>query len=218
MASPSPSAPTRIGVIADTHVGEYLDALPPSLFDALAGCELILHAGDISRAWVLDELARIAPVVAVRGDHDRLDGVVLPRSTVVTVAGRRIALIHGRRAFALDMAVIVAHVVARRRLSWRAGLHRSLIRAAGPADCVVYGHWHEPDVTRVDDTLIFSPGAVCPWGSLEGGRPPGRGWQGIADRWVRRYRMQLGADAMRRNVGVLEVGPDGITARVIPLD
>lgn len=215
----SPAAPrARIGVVADTHVGEYLDALPPALFDALAGCELILHAGDLSRGWVLDDLARIAPVVAVRGDHDRLDGLVLPRTTVVTVAGARIALTHGRRAFALDLAVIVAHVLARRRLRWRAGLHRSLLRTAGPADCVVYGHWHEPDLTRVDDTLIFSPGAVCPWGSLEGGRPPGRGWQGIADRWVRRYRTQLGPEAMRRNVGVLEVGPDGITGRVIPLD
>jgi putative phosphoesterase len=213
-----PPEVVRIGVVADTHVGEYLDALPPALFDALAGCELILHAGDISRPWVLDELARIAPVVAVRGDHDRLDGLALPRSTVVTVAGRRIGLVHGRRAFPLDLAVIVANVLARRRLRWRAGLHRGLIRAAGPADCVVYGHWHEPDITRVGDTLVFSPGAVCPWGSLEGGRAPGRGWQGIADRWVRRYRAQLGTEAMRRNVGLLEVRPDGIAARVIPLD
>jgi putative phosphoesterase len=213
-----PPEVVRIGVVADTHVGEYLDALPPALFDALAGCELILHAGDISRPWVLDELARIAPVVAVRGDHDRLDGLALPRSTVVTVAGRRIGLVHGRRAFPLDLAVIVANVLARRRLRWRAGLHRGLIRAAGPADCVVYGHWHEPDITRVGDTLVFSPGAVCPWGSLEGGRAPGRGWQGIADRWVRRYRAQLGTEAMRRNVGLLEVHPDGIAARVIPLD
>jgi hypothetical protein len=76
----------------------------------------------------------------------------------------------------------------------------------------------DADITRVGDTLVFSPGAVCPWGSLEGGRAPGRGWQGIADRWVRRYRAQLGTEAMRRNVGLLEVHPDGIAARVIPLD
>jgi putative phosphoesterase len=215
---PRPAAGvTRIGVVADTHVGEYLDALPPSLFEALAGCDLILHAGDISRPWVLDELGRIAPVVAVRGDHDELGDLRLPESTVVTVAGRRIGLIHGRRAFALDMAVIVAHVVARRRLRWRAGLHRSLVRRVGPVDCVVYGHWHEPAHEVVDGTLVFSPGAVCPWGSLEGGRPPGRGFQGVADRWVRRYRTQLGADAMRRSVGVLTVDTDGVHADVIAL-
>jgi putative phosphoesterase len=217
VTSPTTPPVARIGVVADTHVGEYLDELPSELFDVLAGCELILHAGDISRPWVLDRLAAIAPVVAVRGDHDRLDGLALPRSTVVTVAGKRIGLVHGRRSFLLDMAVIVAHVLARRKLRWRAGLHRALVRSIGPVDCVVYGHWHEPDNAAVGGTLVFSPGAVCPWGSLEGGRPPGTGFQGIADRWVRRYRRQLGPDAMRRNVGILEIGPEGISARVIAL-
>lgn len=210
-------AVSRIGIVADTHVGEYLDAIPQGVFDALTGCELILHAGDISRPWVLDQLAAIAPVVAVRGDHDRLDGVELPHQSVVTVQGKRIGLIHGRRTFALDMAVIVAHVVARRRLRWRGRLHQSLMKRLGPVDCVVYGHWHEPVVEQRGDTLIFSPGAVCPWGSLEGGRPPGTGWRGLSDRWVRRYRRQLSPDAMRRSVGVLEVGPDGISATVVPI-
>lgn len=209
---------TRIGVVADSHVGEYIDRLPPALFAALAGCDLILHAGDISRPWVLEELERVAPVVAVRGDHDVLGEVVLPRSTVVTVGGRRIGLIHGRRWFLLDVAVIVVHVVAGRRLRWRAGLHRGLLRRVGPVDALVYGHWHEPVVARIGATLVFSPGAVCPWGSLEGGRAPGHGWQGLADRWVRRYRRQLGEEAMRSAVGILDVGPGHLEARVIPLD
>ena len=208
---------TRIGVVADTHVGEYLDALPPELFTALQGCDLVLHAGDISRPWVLDELARIAPVVAVRGDHDRLDGLELPQQTIVTIGDRRIGLIHGRRSYLLDLAVVVVNVLTGGGLRWRAGLHRSLLRRLGPVDCVVYGHWHEPVITTVDDTLVFSPGAVCPWGSLEGDRRPGTGFAGVSDRWVRRYRTQLGAEAMRRQVGVLEVSATGIVARLIPL-
>lgn len=208
---------TRVGIVADSHVGEYLDALPPAVYEALAGCDLILHAGDICRPWVLDALATIAPVVAVRGDHDVLEGLDLPVSTVLTVEGRRIGLTHGRRAYPVDMAVIVAHVAARRKLRWRANLHRSLLRRVGPVDCLVYGHWHEPVNERVDGTLVFSPGAVCPWGSLEGGRPPGTGFQGVSDRVVRRYREQLGAEAMRPAVGILEVTPEGITARTVPL-
>lgn len=208
---------TRIGVIADSHVGEYLDALPPELFAALEGCDLVLHAGDISRAWVLDELARIAPVVAVRGDHDHLDGLELPRQVVVTVDGRRIGLIHGRRSYLLDLAVVVVNVLTHGGLHWRAGLHRSLLRRVGPVDCLVYGHWHEPVIAHVDGALVFSPGAVCPWGSLEGDRQPGTGFQGTSDRWVRRYRRQLGNEAMRRHVGVLEVDADGIVAHLIPL-
>ena len=208
----------RIGVVADSHVGEYLDALPPGVFDALEGCELVLHAGDISVPWVLDELARIAPVVAVRGDHDRLGDLALPETVVLSFGTLRIGLVHGKRALAIDTAVITAHVVAGRRLGWRAGLHRALVRRMGPVDCIVYGHWHEPALERVGRTLVFSPGAVCPWGSLEGGRPMGRGLQGLADWGVRRYRRQLGAEAMRPSVGVLVLSASGIDARVVPLD
>ena len=207
----------RIGVVADSHVGEYLDALPPEVATALEGCELILHAGDISRTWVLDELAQIAPVVAVYGDHDELDGLQLPKHTVVTVGGKRIGLIHGRRAYLLDLAVVVVNVLARGRLRWRAGLHRSLLRTVGPVDCCVYGHWHEPVVTQVAGTLVFSPGAVCPWGSLEGDRVPGTGLQGISDRWVRAFRTQLGPEAMRRHVGIIEITDGRITATAVPL-
>ena len=54
----------RIGVLSDTH-----DLLRPEALEALAGCECILHAGDISGPAVLDRLARIAPVRAVRGNN-----------------------------------------------------------------------------------------------------------------------------------------------------
>jgi putative phosphoesterase len=204
-------------VVADTHVGEYLEALPTRLSEVLAGCELILHAGDISVPEVLDDLSAIAPVVAVRGDHDRFGELALPETAVVSVGGRRIGLTHGKRAWPVDAAVITASVVAGRSLPWRAGLHHALVRRLGPVDCVVYGHWHEPATARVGATLCFSPGAVCPWGSLEGGRPPGRGWTGVADRGVRRYRWQLGREAMTPSVGLLEIGAEGVEARVVPL-
>lgn len=217
--SDSGSRPTRVGVVADTHVGEFLDRLPETVATALAGCDLILHAGDICVPSVLDELARIAPVVAVRGDHDRLGPVRLPVTQTVTVAGVRIGMTHGRRFYPLDIAVIVAHVVARRRLRWHAGLHRSLVRRVGPVDVLVYGHWHEPALEEIDDTVVFSPGAVCPWGSLEGGREPRHGVRGLSDRVVRRYRRQLGTDATRRSVGVIEIATGRVRSiAVIDLD
>jgi putative phosphoesterase len=208
---------TRIGVVADTHVGEFLDALPPAVLTALEGCDLVLHAGDLSVPAVLDDLEAVAPVVAVRGDHDRLEGLPLPETAVVGVGGRRIALTHGRRHRLIDGSVIAAGVVAGRNLRFRAGLHRALARRMGPVDCVVYGHWHEPAIADVGGTLLYSPGAVCPWGSLEDGRPPRRGAAGVADRGVRLYRRQLGPAAMRPSVGVLEVGSAGIVPRTIAL-
>ena len=61
---------TRIGVIADTHCPEFRDRLPARIFGVLDGVDLILHAGDIVGEETLVALRRVAPVKAVRGDHD----------------------------------------------------------------------------------------------------------------------------------------------------
>ena len=54
----------RIGILSDTHVPE-APRLFPEILEALAGVDLILHAGDLVVARVLDELERIAPVCVV---------------------------------------------------------------------------------------------------------------------------------------------------------
>jgi putative phosphoesterase len=205
-------------VVADTHVGEFLDALPETVLTALEGCDLILHAGDLSVISVLDDLAQIAPVVAVRGDHDRLDGLALPETAVVVAGGHRIGLVHGHRTRLVDASVVAVSVAAGRALPYRARMSRALVRRMGPVDAVVFGHWHERVTRQEGGTLLFSPGAVCPWGSLEGGRAVGTGMTGVNDRAVRRFRRQLGAEAMRPSVGVLEVGSGGIRPRSILLD
>lgn len=204
---------TRVGVVADSHVGEFIDRLPAGVTSALSGCDLLLHAGDICRPWVLDELARIAPVVAVRGDHDRLGDTSLPRTTVVPVEGVRIGLTHGRRWYPLEIAITLARVATAGRVRWDGNLHRSLLRRTGPVDVLVYGHWHAPAHEVVDGTLVFSPGAVCPWGSLQDGRPIRAGIRGLADRTVRRFRSLAGEEAMRPAVGIVEVDGDRVTAR-----
>lgn len=210
---------TRVGVVADSHVGEFIDRLPNRVAVALDGCALIMHAGDICDLAVLDELAAIAPTVAVHGDHDRGAARELPRDRTVVVEGRRIGLTHGRRHRAFESSVVLAHLAARRRLRYRAGLHRALIRRFDHIDCLVHGHWHEPMLEWADGVLCFSPGAVCPWGNFEAGGSPRGGGPGVADRAVRRYRRQLGAEAMRPRVGVLELPRDGgIRARSIPID
>lgn len=204
-------------MVADSHVGEYLERIPDEALEALVGCDLILHAGDLSVPSVLDELAAIAPVVAVRGDHDRLGDLQLPGTAIVSVAGMRIGLTHGHRHKLTDGAVIALNVLAGRRTGWSAGLERSLARRVGPVDCLVFGHWHEPRTRQVGDTLCFSPGALCPWGNLEGTAPPRQGLRGIGDRGVRRYRWQLGPDAMRPRIGMLQIDAGGIEATSIPL-
>ncbi|MBI2684346.1 MAG: metallophosphoesterase family protein [Actinobacteria bacterium] len=208
---------TRVGLVADTHVGEYLDEIPAAALAALEGCDLILHAGDLSVPGVIDTFATIAPVVAVRGDHDRLDGLALPEIAVVSVAGRRIALIHGKRPTPIEWGLVIGHLAARRRIAWPAGLHRALLARAGPVDCLVYGHWHEPFLGTIDGTLVVSPGAVCPWGSLEGGLPPGPRVTGVIDRAVSRFRRQLGLEAMRPRLAILAVSDAGLEVEFVTL-
>jgi putative phosphoesterase len=198
-----------IGVIADTHVGEFLDELPQWVLDALAGSDLILHAGDLSDGSVIRTLERIAPVVAVRGDHDLPSAPHLPRRAVVQVGRHRIGLIHGKRR-STDALVVAAHAAAGRRIGWDAGRVRAMARSFRDVDAVVFGHWHEAVITHVDGVLVMNPGAVCPWGSLEGGREPRPGAAGVADCVVRRYRTQLGDRAMTPSVGHLTTSPEGI--------
>jgi len=60
----------RIGLISDTHLPEARKALWPQIYDAFKGVDLIFHGGDIHELWVLDELEKIAPVYAARGNGE----------------------------------------------------------------------------------------------------------------------------------------------------
>ena len=61
----------RLGLVADTHIPEARAELWPQVFDAFAGCDAILHAGDIHELWLLDQLEQVAPVFAARGTATR---------------------------------------------------------------------------------------------------------------------------------------------------
>lgn len=61
---------TRIGLISDTHIPEARTTLWPQIIDAFAEVDMIFHAGDIHDLYVLDELEKIAPVWAARGNGE----------------------------------------------------------------------------------------------------------------------------------------------------
>lgn len=123
---------TRVGVISDTH-----GLLREEARDALAGCDLILHAGDIGTPEVLAALEEIAPVIAVRGNNDRgMWARRIPERAQHTVDGVRILVLHDRK---------------------------DLPRAPPPdADVVVTGHSHKPLVETRDGVLYLNPGSAGP--------------------------------------------------------
>jgi putative phosphoesterase len=202
----------RVGLIADSHVGEFLDELPPWVLDAVDGCDLILHAGDLSVMGVVTDLETIAPVIAVRGDHDRsADG--LPTTAVVPVHGWRIGLTHGSWGRRWDATAVMRGLMGDR--SWQGQLERELGARLGAVDVVAYGHWHIPRIARAGSALMICPGAVCPGGALAAGERVPRTPHAPIDLAVRRFRHVMGTDQCRATVAILRVGSSGIRPSLI---
>ena len=123
----------RIGVVSDTH-----SLYRPELAKVLEGVERILHLGDVGKASVLDELRKIAPVTAVRGNVDR-EGPCgeLPETDVVLIAGRYVYMLHDLKTLHLDPA-------------------------AGRFAAVLHGHTHVPNYYTRKGVLYFNPGSCGP--------------------------------------------------------
>jgi len=124
-----------IGLISDTH-----GLVRPDVHDALAGVELILHAGDVGGDEILIELGTIAPVLAVFGNTD-LRTPDLPAERVRAVGGLAIHVSHGHEL--------------------GSPTPERLLRAY-PHDVLVYGHTHRQLVARADGRLVVNPGAAGP--------------------------------------------------------
>jgi uncharacterized protein len=191
-------------------VGEHLDGLPPEVCEVFAGVDLILHAGDVNVPSVLDELGRVAPVVAVRGNHDRALRH-LPRDVVVRVAGRRIGLTHGARTPAVELPAAALSLVAGRPVLL--GFARAMRARFGAVDCIVTGHLHLPSHRMVGGVLHFSPGAV--YVPELSHRYDDRGPLAAG---FRRFREGLPPAARRPSVGIIEIGRRGLRARTVPLE
>jgi putative phosphoesterase len=205
---------TRVGVVADTHCPEFVDELPGRLFEVLAGVDLILHAGDLDSRDTLAALGRLAPVEAVRGDHDRWLGN-LPASREVIVEGKRIVLVHGQRSRVLEEPNTLLWTLSLGYFRPHRGLPRALRRRFPYADAIVYGHTHSARAETIEGVLLFNPGGVHQWSPATAGKRltqnPGWFewcWLQVA-RHLRRYEAP--------SVGILEVSGSGIVPRVVEL-
>ena len=124
-----------IGLISDTH-----GLVRPEIFTALAGAELLLHAGDVGEG-VLDELRALAPVRAVYGNTDGPGTPELEPSLDLVLEGVRVHVSHGHEL--------------------GAPTPERLVGAYG-ADVIVYGHTHRQLLVRVGEQWVVNPGAAGP--------------------------------------------------------
>lgn len=120
----------KIGIISDTH-----GMLRPEVIDALKGCELILHGGDINKQKILDQLNQIAPVHAVRGNNDKMWAEHLPGTLTLDVFGIRLFMVHDKKNIPKDLTGI---------------------------NLVVYGHSHKYEERTSDGIFYLNPGSCGP--------------------------------------------------------
>ncbi len=119
----------KIGIISDTH-----GLLRPEAGRVFAECELIIHAGDIGTEEVLDELGRIAPVAAVRGNNDNAGWAAgIPCRKIIDIGKEKIEVVHI--------------------------FHKDDIPAGS---IVVSGHTHRPCINVEDKILFINPGSAGP--------------------------------------------------------
>jgi uncharacterized protein len=206
---------TRVGVVADTHCPEFIGRLPDTVLRALQGVRLIIHAGDVNGQSTLDALAEVAPVEAVRGDHDRALGS-LPRIRELTVEGRRIVVLHGDRSRWAEEPQTLLWTLSLGRYRPHKRLPLLLRRRFPDADVIVYGHTHRPEMWHLaGGPLVFNPGAVFQW-------TPATARQRLAARpgwfewsWLQfARRMRVGA---RPSVGILELRDGDIRPKIVPV-
>ena len=127
------STGTSIPVISDTH-----GLLRPEALQRLQDAPIILHAGDVDRPAILEELSEIAPTIAVRGNVDRgLLGDQLPLTEVVEVG---------------DFTIYMRHIVQ----------DIDINPAAAGFDVVISGHSHKPALEKRGSVTYLNPGSIGP--------------------------------------------------------
>ena len=123
----------RIGLISDTHSLLRLEAKA-----FLRGCDAIVHGGDIGHAGILEELATLAPVTAVRGNNDSGAWAAHIRDTeLVELCGLHVYALHDLAQLDIDAAAAKVRVV-------------------------VSGHSHKPRIETHDGVLYINPGSAGP--------------------------------------------------------
>jgi uncharacterized protein len=135
----NPSRTICIGVIADTH-----GLFDPAILRHFQNVDHIIHAGDMGKPTVLDHLKAIAPVTAVSGNVDGYERSGFPSETVVSLAGRRIA---------------VRHILYEGGKLTKEGC--AFLDRTRPDICI-FGHTHQPKNEWLGSTLLFNPGSAGP--------------------------------------------------------
>jgi len=130
-----------VGLISDTHIPARAKAIPDKVFKIFQDACLIIHAGDLTRLSVLEELEQMAPVFAVYGNMDTRDvKEKLPMVNSVDVYDWKIGMTHSLNYF------------------FRTSRFKDIVEKRG-FHVFVSGHTHRPSLKYKDGMLLINPGS-----------------------------------------------------------
>jgi predicted phosphodiesterase len=154
----------------------------------------------------------VAPVEAVRGDHDHSLGE-LPLSRELVIGGKRIVLVHGNRSHWVEEPNTLAWTLSLGYFRPNRGLARTLRRRFPTAHAIVYGHTHIASSETLDGVLLFNPGGVHQWNPTTATRrlKQNPGWFEWSWLQVARHLRHV----HKPTVGILEVSESGLVHQVI---
>ena len=117
----------RIAVLSDTH-----GLLRPEVLETVAGCDAIIHGGDINKPEIIDRLKEVAPVYVVRGNNDKEWAEHIPATLTFQIEDCRFFLVHNKKEVPKDLTGI---------------------------DAVIFGHSHKYFDENIDGRLWLNPGS-----------------------------------------------------------
>ena len=135
----------RVALISDTHLPSLIrspDELGPELGSFLTGADLILHAGDVVRPYVLDWCEQYAPVIVARGNNDSFEDDRMQPVQVLDIEGWRIGMIHELRPEERPVAELLAEGFGGEQL-----------------DVIIAGDTHYERIEYRDNTLVLNSGS-----------------------------------------------------------
>jgi putative phosphoesterase len=130
----------KVGILADTHIRKER-SLPALVWEELEEVDAILHAGDLVTMSLLDDLAVLAPVIAVRGNCDwGVDD--LPAKAITSLGNLTVGLTHGYLGPGKSTPERALNTFAQEQV-----------------DIIIFGHSHIPYKQFVNGILLFNPGS-----------------------------------------------------------
>jgi putative phosphoesterase len=130
-----------VGLISDTHIPSKAKAIPPKVFEVFHDAMFIIHAGDLTQLSVINDLERLAPVVAASGNMDEPTvQEKLPKMNMIDVGKWKIGVIHTLGAF---------------------NNLQKMKKAAKQNNfqVLVFGHTHRPFIKQEANTWFINPGS-----------------------------------------------------------